>query len=116
MTEKTAVTAGPWRWWTSCSWRRLSSDANGKDGGVACPYVSRGDGHPDINISDADMAFIESACNACFAINPNHPEKVAAEIMEAFNLLRTSAASCRTPEWKARRDCLLSRLGATNGS
>ena len=34
-------TPGPWRWWTSNSFRRLSSDATGKDGDVlyacVCP-------------------------------------------------------------------------------
>lgn len=27
-------TPGPWRWWTSCSFDRLSSDETGKDGDV----------------------------------------------------------------------------------
>lgn len=54
------VTPGPWKWWTSCSWRRLSSAARGydRDGGVICPIVSRSDGHPDLIVSDEDMAFI----------------------------------------------------------
>jgi hypothetical protein len=54
------VTPGPWKWWTSCSWRRLSSAVRGhdRDGGVICPIVSRSDGHPDLIVSDEDMAWI----------------------------------------------------------
>lgn len=55
-----AATAGPWRWWTSCSFRRLSSDATGKDGDVLHAVVHR-DGVADIQGSEADRAFIESA-------------------------------------------------------
>lgn len=53
-------TKGPWKWWTSNSFRRLSGP-DGKDGGVLCPTVSRNDGHPDLIVSKADMALIESA-------------------------------------------------------
>lgn len=53
-------TPGPWRWWTSNSWRRLSSDHpdHPRDGGVLCPTVSRSDGHPDCIVTEADMAMI----------------------------------------------------------
>jgi hypothetical protein len=56
-------TPGPWRWWTSNSWRRLSSDHRDypQDGGVLCPCVSRDDGHPDCIVKDADMALIAAA-------------------------------------------------------
>lgn len=54
------VTPGPWKWWTSCSWRRLSSAVRGfdRDGGVICPTVSRSDRHPDLIVSDDDMEWI----------------------------------------------------------
>jgi hypothetical protein len=55
-----AATPGRWRWWTSNSWRRLTADG-GQEGGVLCPYVSRSDGHPDISVTDEDMAHIEAA-------------------------------------------------------
>lgn len=54
------ATKGPWRWWTSNSHRRLSSDVTGKDGDVACAVVA-GDGMPDISVSQVDMEFIEHA-------------------------------------------------------
>ncbi len=56
-------TPGPWRWWTSNSFRRLSSDATGKDGDVLSATVSRSDGHPDLIVSEADMKLIGAAPN-----------------------------------------------------
>lgn len=56
-----AATKGPWRWWTSCSYRRLSSDATGKDGDVLRGDIQRHDGHPDVVCSDADRALIAHA-------------------------------------------------------
>jgi hypothetical protein len=54
-------TPGPWEWWTSNSWRRLRSNpANGRDAGVVTPIVAR-DGHPDLEVSAADMALIATA-------------------------------------------------------
>lgn len=54
MTDKTqcaqpAHTPGPWRIWTSNSFRRISSDATGKDGDVLHAVVHRSDGHPDLH-------------------------------------------------------------------
>ena len=59
-------TPGPWKWWTSNSWRRLTAhNKRGGDyereGNVLCPYKSRTDGHPDCDISDADMHLIAAA-------------------------------------------------------
>lgn len=42
-------TPGPWKWWTSCSYRRLSSEATGHDGDVLHAVVQRSDGHPDVH-------------------------------------------------------------------
>jgi hypothetical protein len=57
-------TPGPWKWWTSNSWRRLTAhDVAGRyerDGNVLCPIKCR-DGHPDVIISEADMALIAAA-------------------------------------------------------
>jgi hypothetical protein len=41
-------TPGPWRIWTSNSFRRISSDATGHDGDVLHAVVQR-DGHPDLH-------------------------------------------------------------------
>lgn len=57
-------TPGPWRWWTSNSWRRLTSEATDRqrrDGGVLCPTTSRSDGHPDCIIKQEDMDLIAAA-------------------------------------------------------
>ena len=41
-------TPGPWEWWTSCSFRRLSAQG---DGDVLCA-VTQSDGHPDVHIEN----------------------------------------------------------------
>lgn len=53
-------TPGPWQWWTSNSFLRLSSQATGKDGGVIDSYVMR-DGHQSLRVSKEDMALIAAA-------------------------------------------------------
>ena len=52
------ATPGPWQWWTSCSYRRLSSVPSGADGDVLHGVVQRHDNHPDVHCSEADRAFI----------------------------------------------------------
>lgn len=63
-TELGRHTPGPWEWWTSCSWKRLTSkDANGRwmrQGNVLCPAIAS-DGHPVLDVSDDDMALIAAA-------------------------------------------------------
>ena len=53
-------TPGPWEWWTSNSFIRLSSKATGKDGGVIDSNVMR-DGHPTLIVKKEDMALIAAA-------------------------------------------------------
>jgi len=53
-----ARTPGRWQWWTSNSFRRLSARG---DGDVAYGWMQPSDGHPDIQIREHDMAFIENA-------------------------------------------------------
>lgn len=53
-------TKGKWKWWTSNSWKRLMSEHDGQTISVITPHVCR-DGHPDINVSEADMKLIEAA-------------------------------------------------------
>jgi hypothetical protein len=53
-------TPGPWKWWTSCSWRRLRHDDRGKSVDVLMPCVAP-DGQPDIIVSKDDMPLIEAA-------------------------------------------------------
>ncbi len=54
------ATPGIWKWWTSNSWRRLKRDDRGITTPVIEPFVAR-DGHPDVSVSDDDMAYIEAA-------------------------------------------------------
>lgn len=54
-------TRGPWKWWTSNSFKRLKSDDGcGHTCSVLEPYVSS-DGHPDIVVNEQDMALIAAA-------------------------------------------------------
>ena len=55
-------TPGPWRWWTSCSFNRLSSDATGKDGDVL-RGVKYSDGVCGVEGCEADMRLIAAAPN-----------------------------------------------------
>jgi hypothetical protein len=50
-----AATPGEWQWWTSNSWRRLKS-LGGRS--VLDPFVNPADKHPDLEVSEPDMAFI----------------------------------------------------------
>ena len=50
MKKELRTTPGPWSWWTSNSFRRLSSDADNRDGGVLHATIQRGDGHPDVSL------------------------------------------------------------------
>jgi len=58
------ATARPWRWWTSNSFLRLSSDATRKDGDVLHGTVHPIDKHPDVVCSEADREFLVGACNS----------------------------------------------------
>lgn len=62
------ATPGPWSWWTSNSWRRLSSDPSGKDGDVLYPFVNQADKHPDCAVSEENQEFIAVARTAMPAL------------------------------------------------
>lgn len=58
------TTPRPWSWWTSCSWRRLSSDVTRRDGDVLTPTNHPIDHHPDVICREEDRDWIEGASNA----------------------------------------------------
>lgn len=58
--EKKSYTPGPWEWWTSNSFLRLSSKVTGKDGGVIDSY-RMSDGHTSLSVKYEDMALIAAA-------------------------------------------------------
>lgn len=69
-----AHTPGPWKWWTSCSFRRLSSEATGRDGDVLHAVIQRGDGHPDVHFPNGgangpDARLIAAAPDLLAALN-----------------------------------------------
>ncbi len=43
---------GPWKVWTSCSFRRISAKA---DGDVLCGINQISDGHPDLSMSERQL-------------------------------------------------------------
>ena len=55
-----SYTKGPWKWWTSNSFLRLSSEATRKDGGVIDSYVMS-DGHSTLSVKREDMSLIAAA-------------------------------------------------------
>jgi hypothetical protein len=59
--SETKFTPGKWTWWTSNSWRRLRSEDGSITREVLTPHTSRSDGHPDIIVSEEDMALIAAA-------------------------------------------------------
>lgn len=56
----TSFTPGPWKWWTSNSWRRLKRDDRDAEN-VLEPTVCRSDNHPDLIVNEANMALIAAA-------------------------------------------------------
>lgn len=54
------ATAGPWIWWSSNSWLRLSSERGG-DGDVLHPTVNPIDHHPSLTCKPSDRLFISEA-------------------------------------------------------
>ncbi len=58
--KKFMGTPYPWRWFTSNSHARLSSEVTGKDGDVIHAYKAY-DGMACVNVSQSDMAVIAAA-------------------------------------------------------
>lgn len=73
-------TPGPWKWRTSNSWRRLSSEHRDhpREGAVLCPVVAR-DGHPDLSVSESDMALIAAAPDLLEALKAMVEQEVGTE-------------------------------------
>jgi len=62
----TDFTPGPWQWWTSNSWRRLTAHnlPGGRykqEGDVLRPCVNHHDNHPDLTVSSANAHLIAAA-------------------------------------------------------
>lgn len=87
-------TPGPWAWSTSNSWRRLSSAA--RDGNVLCPTVQRSDGHPDVVVSEADMALMAAAPDLLAA------SEAALAYFDKYGALRQEATLLMAAIAKAR--------------
>lgn len=76
-------TPGPWEWWTSNSWRRLTAHNKPgrqyvQEGDVLCPTVAR-DGHPDLIVTEANMALIAASPDLYEAVR-----KLAGDVRETI--------------------------------
>ena len=71
-------TPGPWEWWTSNSFLRLSSQG-GKDGGVIDSY-RMSDGHTSLSVKHADMALIAAAPDLLEALQRLKTEIILSDV------------------------------------
>ena len=60
---ESALPAGPWKLWTSCSFRRIGGPS-GADGDVLHAYNQRSDGHPDLSLSEEQLQALVDLRNA----------------------------------------------------
>ena len=99
----TTHTPGPWKWWTSNSWRRLKSETDrSQSHNVLEPYLCR-DGHPDCMITNEDMALIAAA-----------PELLEALKNATFALALTAQASGNENYLEAARAAIAKAEGRTS--
>jgi hypothetical protein len=82
--QKMTHTPGPWKWWTSCSWRRLRHDDRGKSVDVLMPCVAP-DGQPDIIVSDDDMPLIEAAPELLAALKALQRQALQSDVNDPAN-------------------------------
>lgn len=66
----------PWSVWTSCSFRRIGG-ATGADGDVLHAYTQRGDGHPDLSMSEEQLQAIVDIVHAADEWLSRKPVKAA---------------------------------------
>jgi hypothetical protein len=77
--EEKRFTPGPWEWWTSNSFLRLSSKATGKDGGVIDSY-RMSDGHTSLSVKYEDMALIAAAPDLFDALSRLKTEIILSDV------------------------------------
>lgn len=86
-------TPGPWKWWTSNSYKRLRAEHNGgrETPSVLEPYVCK-DGQGDIIVTDADMSLIAAAPQM-------HSALVLGEEVAALTISFIEKACGQTADW-----------------
>ena len=88
----TRWTPGKWVWWTSNSWRRLRSEDGRTTRDVLMPYASWADLHPDIAVSEEDMALIAAAPDLYEALEAQ--VAVSRRLMEKAGFSEASIGDC----------------------
>lgn len=102
--SETKFTPSKWVWWTSNSWRRLRSDDGRTTREVLTPYASRSDGHPDIIVTEEDMALIAEAPNLYAALEAQVEVSRRMMVKAGFSEadIRDCTAQARTALQRAR--------------
>lgn len=78
----TNFTPGPWKLWTSNSYKRFMSE--GRNSTPVCvPIIAASDGHPDLHVSEADANLIKTAPDLFESL------KGLVRIVEAFSYTTT---------------------------
>jgi len=89
-------TPGPWKWWTSNSWRRLArDDSRGGHFAWVLEPIRQNDGHPDCLVSEADMGLIAAAPDLLAALIG--VVAVADRSTVEFDAARAAIAKATTP-------------------
>jgi hypothetical protein len=83
------ATPRPWRWWTSCSHVRLSSDASGGDGDVLRGDMAFHDRQATVICGLDDREHITEACNTAPTIAQD-----ALDLLGEVERLRARLAEC----------------------
>ena len=63
----TRLPAGPWKLWTSCSYRRIGGPT-GADGDILHAYNQRSDNHPDLSMPEEQLEALVALRNNLPAI------------------------------------------------
>lgn len=86
--DKFKGTPGPWEWWTSNSFLRLSSKATGKDGDVIDSF-KMSDGQTSLSVKVDDMHLIAAAPDLLLALQA---------ILINYDAFRISNGKERSPQ------------------
>ncbi|EAQ0352151.1 hypothetical protein LEZ21_004078 [Salmonella enterica subsp. enterica serovar Kedougou] len=104
-------TPGPWQWWTSNSFLRLSSQATGKDGGVIDSYVMK-DGHSSLIVSKEDMNLIAAAPDLLEALQlALNAMNEMGDILNFHDLAEQNKVDELTPAFDKARAAISKALG-----
>ena len=102
LTPEERHTPGPWRWWTSNSWRQLArDDSRGGHFAWVLEPIKQNDGHPDCLVSEADMGLIAAApdlLGAAIEVRARCQDyRLSPDASSAFDRLNAAIIKAQTP-------------------